>query len=221
MSRSRLLRPEAAQPDRPCPGRPAPRRADRGRDPDQVAQPSSGSPIPDRGHLDRRSRRAATRSAAAPAAQRQPQPPPETIDHRAPLVHTPVHRARGRHQPPATRSSPATTVGTGDTVDPRSPATAAANPVRRAAADRSVEPAPAALPAVGAAAERDGRVQVRVTIGPDGRVIEVALLSATSDAFWQVTGSRRYPLALPPGDGRRPPGRGQQVMSIIFRLDQG
>ena len=36
-------------------------------------------------------------------------------------------------------------------------------------------------------AQRGGRVQVRVTIGIDGRVTAVEQISATSNAFWEAT----------------------------------
>jgi protein TonB len=68
-------------------------------------------------------------------------------------------------------------------------------------------------------AQRDGRVQVRVTIGPDGRVVAIALLSATSDAFWRVTQQqalRRWRFRPATVDGR--PVEDSKVMNLVFRI---
>jgi protein TonB len=96
-------------------------------------------------------------------------------------------------------------------------------PVRHAAQiDPSSQLQPP-YPATELRAQRDGRVQVRVTIAPDGRVIDVALISATSDAFWRETQQqalhhwRFRPATV---DGR--PVEDTRVMSLIFRIeDQG
>lgn len=68
-------------------------------------------------------------------------------------------------------------------------------------------------------AQREGRVQVRVTIAPSGRVSSVVRLMATSDAFWRVTEQqalnnwRFRPATL---DGR--PVADSKVMTLRFRL---
>ena len=73
-------------------------------------------------------------------------------------------------------------------------------------------------PAAEQRAQREGRVQVRVTIAPSGRVSAVVRLMATSDAFWRVTEQqalnhwRFRPATV---DGR--PVEGSKVMTLIFR----
>lgn len=67
--------------------------------------------------------------------------------------------------------------------------------------------------------ERDGTVRIRLTIAPNGRVTAVQRLSATSDAFWEVTqrqalGRWRFrPATL---DGR--PVQGVKDMTVNFRI---
>jgi len=68
-------------------------------------------------------------------------------------------------------------------------------------------------------AQRDGRVQVRVTIAPDGRVVSVVRLTATSDAFWRVTEQQalsRWRFRPATLDGR--PVQDSKVMTLIFRI---
>lgn len=67
--------------------------------------------------------------------------------------------------------------------------------------------------------ERSGRVQVRVTIGPDGHVIGVTQLSATSPAFWEVTErqARRWRFRPATVDGR--PVQDSKVMTLVFRIE--
>ena len=109
----------------------------------------------------------------------------------------------------------------GETVTPaRQPDPPA--PVRRAAeldpryAGQLQPPYPAEMQR----AQREGRVQVRVTIAPSGRVSAVARLMATNDAFWRVTEQqalnhwRFRPATV---DGR--PVEGSKVMTLIFRID--
>lgn len=75
-------------------------------------------------------------------------------------------------------------------------------------------------PAAEQRAQREGRVQVRVTIAPSGRVSAVTRLMATSDAFWRVTEQqalnhwRFRPATV---DGR--PVEGSKVMTLIFRIE--
>lgn len=68
-------------------------------------------------------------------------------------------------------------------------------------------------------AQRDGRVQVRVTIAPSGRVVSVERLMATSDAFWRVTEQQalsRWRFRPATLDGR--PVQDSKVMTLIFRI---
>lgn len=68
-------------------------------------------------------------------------------------------------------------------------------------------------------AGREGHVQVRVTIGPDGRVTAVARLSATSEAFWEVTRQQalsRWRFRPATVDGR--PVEDSKVLNLTFRL---
>ena len=69
-------------------------------------------------------------------------------------------------------------------------------------------------------AQRDGIVRIRVTIGTDGRVRAVQLLSATGDAFWRAT--ERHVLAhwrFRPAtlDGR--PVETTRTMTLRFRIE--
>jgi protein TonB len=111
----------------------------------------------------------------------------------------------------------AVNTGTGDRILPPPPPL----PFRRAA---ELDPRYAGelqppYPATEQRAEREGFVRVRVTIGPDGRVVAIERLSATSDAFWRVTEqhARRHwrfrPATL---DGR--PVEDSKVMTLNFRL---
>lgn len=68
--------------------------------------------------------------------------------------------------------------------------------------------------------EREGVVSVRITIGPDGRVVDIQRVSATSDAFWRATerharGNWRFRPATE--DGRAI--QSVKTMSIRFRLN--
>jgi protein TonB len=153
----------------------------------------------------------------------QPQHPPERFDQPPPLTPTPPTG-------PAVDSRPPPNLFAGDpagsgTVDiPRlPPPEPAALPVRRAAQIDSSSRLQPPYPPSELRLNRDGRVQVRVTIGPDGRVIDVALISATSDAFWLVTRQqalrawRFHPATV---DGR--PVQETRTMSLVFRIeDQG
>ena len=69
-------------------------------------------------------------------------------------------------------------------------------------------------------AQREGRVQIRVTIGADGRVRAAERVSATSDAFWRAT--ERHALArwrFRPAtlDGR--PIESRKVITVHFQID--
>jgi protein TonB len=68
-------------------------------------------------------------------------------------------------------------------------------------------------------AERGGDVRVRVTIGTNGRVIAVQMLSATSDAFWRVTERQaltRWRFRPATVDGR--PVESTKVMNLHFQI---
>lgn len=77
----------------------------------------------------------------------------------------------------------------GNTITRDPPADPPRPPVRRAAAydQRYADALQPPYPAAEQRAERTGRVRVRVTIAPSGRVTAVTRLSSTSDAFWRVT----------------------------------
>jgi protein TonB len=109
----------------------------------------------------------------------------------------------------------------GETIaPPRQPDPPA--PVRRAA---ELDPRYAGelqppYPSIEQRGQRGGRVQVRVTIAPSGRVSAVVRLTATSDAFWQVTERqalnhwRFRPATV---DGR--PVESSKVMTLVFRIE--
>jgi len=67
--------------------------------------------------------------------------------------------------------------------------------------------------------EHEGSVQVRIVISPEGRVVSIERLSATSDAFWEATrrqalGHWRFRPATE--DGR--PVEAVMTMTVTFRL---
>lgn len=158
--------------------------------------------------------------------QDQPPPPPhrdpirQTIDHVRPVQPTPTDDT----QPLDTSDHPtvlATNEGTGDRVLPPPPPPPPPLPVRHAAemdprfAADLQPPYPPSEQRLG----REGSVRVRVTIGPNGRVIAVARLSATSDAFWQVTERQalsRWRFRPATLDGR--PVEDSKVLTLTFRL---
>ena len=69
-------------------------------------------------------------------------------------------------------------------------------------------------------AQRGGTVQIRVTIGANGRVTGVQRLSATSDAFWRATERQalsRWRFRPATVDGR--PVEATRVMTVTFRIE--
>jgi len=70
-------------------------------------------------------------------------------------------------------------------------------------------------------AERDGRVRLRLTIGADGRVRQVARLFATSEAFWRA--AERHALArwrFRPATLDGEPVESSKVMTLHFRIEE-
>ncbi len=68
-------------------------------------------------------------------------------------------------------------------------------------------------------AERVGTVRVRVTIGTNGRVLAVARLMATSDAFWAATqrhALNRWRFRPATVDGR--PVQSTKTLHVVFRI---
>jgi protein TonB len=121
---------------------------------------------------------------------------------------------------PADPPSPFSGTGTDTGTRPADPP--APPPVRRAA---EIDPRYAAAlqppyPPVELRAERSGVVRLRVTIGTDGRVIQVARLSATSDAFWAVAERQalsRWRFRPATLDGR--PVESTKDMTLRFRIE--
>lgn len=69
--------------------------------------------------------------------------------------------------------------------------------------------------------QREGRVQVRITIGTNGRVIAIDRLSATTEGFWQVTQRQalnRWRFRPATVDGR--PVESTMVFTVTFRLPE-
>ncbi|WP_293876010.1 MULTISPECIES: energy transducer TonB [unclassified Sphingomonas] len=69
-------------------------------------------------------------------------------------------------------------------------------------------------------ANRDGKVTVRVLVGTDGRVKQIERLTATSDAFWQVTQERalRY-WRFKPATRGDVPVEAWRTMALTFRME--
>jgi protein TonB len=69
-------------------------------------------------------------------------------------------------------------------------------------------------------ANRDGRVTVRVLVGIDGRVREIERITATSDAFWQVTQERALRTwRFRPATRGGVPVEAWRTMSLTFRME--
>jgi protein TonB len=152
-------------------------------------------------------------------------PPPQPRDQRTridqpdvriPLPPIPDNPPLPRDPFPTTDPNPAGTI-----TIPDPPPVPVPDPVRR---DASVDPRFAHLlqppcPTSEQRAERTGSVRLRVTIGTDGRVKAVEMLSATSEAFWEVARQQalsRWRFRPATLDGR--PVESTKVMTIQFRL---
>ena len=69
-------------------------------------------------------------------------------------------------------------------------------------------------------ANRDGRVTVRVLVGTDGRVKQIERVSATSDAFWQVTQERALrSWRFRPATRGDVPVEAWRTMALTFRME--
>jgi protein TonB len=154
-----------------------------------------------------------------PPHPERPQPPDQQIDQPRPLNQTATQQQTVYRDPGPTQM--ALNEGSGTNVTPvLPPPPPPPVPVRRAAQIDSASRLQPPYPPSEIRAGRDGRVQVRITIGPDGRVVDVARLSATSDAFFQATREQalRYWRFRPATvDGR--PVEETRVMSVVFRLE--
>jgi protein TonB len=157
-----------------------------------------------------------------PPPREQPQPRQERIDQPPPLNQTPPTGPAVDTRPPPNQFA-GLTAGSGIVDIPRLPPDPPAIPIRRPA---QIDPSSQLQPPYPPSQQRlgqEGRVQVRVTIGADGRVIDVALVSATNDAFWQVTRQqalRHWRFRPATVDGR--PVEETRVMSLVFRItDEG
>ena len=70
-------------------------------------------------------------------------------------------------------------------------------------------------------AEQEGRVRVRITIGPDGRVSAIEQISSTHDSFWRVTERQaltRWRFRPATVDGR--PVVSTMMFTVTFRLPE-
>ncbi|GAA0658047.1 protein TonB [Sphingomonas insulae] len=69
-------------------------------------------------------------------------------------------------------------------------------------------------------ANRDGKVTVRVLVGIDGRVKQIERISATSDAFWQVTQDRALrSWRFRPATRGDVPVEAWRTMALTFRME--
>jgi len=153
-----------------------------------------------------------------PQPQQRPQEQRERIDRVRTLVDT--------HPDPVTVippwAPPLPPTGDGVVITPPPPPLPPPPPAVRRGAEldpRFAGELQPPYPAEEHRAQREGRVQVRVTIAPNGRVSSVVRLMATSDAFWRVTERqaldhwRFRPATV---DGR--PVADSKVMTLQFRL---
>src|SRR3954465_14017917 len=164
-----------------------------------------------------------------PPVDPPPPPPHEQPEHRPDVIDHVPPRTDLQPQGPTVDTShdnvqiASNDTGTGIVEIPTLPPEPVHVPVRRAAQIDSSSALQPPYPPSEIRAERDGRVQVRVTIGANGRVIDIALVSATNDAFWQVTRQQalRYWRFRPATEDGRPVQE-TRVMSLVFRIqDQG
>ncbi len=71
-------------------------------------------------------------------------------------------------------------------------------------------------------ANHDGRVTVRVLVGTDGRVKQIERVTATSDAFWQVTQERALrSWRFRPATRGSVPVEAWRTMTLTFRMEDG
>ena len=156
-----------------------------------------------------------------PQHHEQPQQPDQHFDQPPPQDPMPSRGPTVPADPGPTQV--ALNEGGGTITIPQIPTPPPALPFRRAAQIDSSSQLQPPYPPSEQRLEHEGRVQVRVTIGPDGRVIDVALISATNDAFWQVTRQqalRHWHFRPATVDGR--PVAETRLMSLVFRIvDQG
>lgn len=76
-----------------------------------------------------------------------------------------------------------------------------------------------AYPAAERRANHDGRVTVRVLVGTDGRVKQIERVTATSDAFWQVTQERAlHGWRFKPATRGDVPVEAWRTMTLTFRM---
>ena len=145
---------------------------------------------------------------------------PEVLRFERPLVDLPLPPqvpVRGEDQVvlPDPRSNPGP-----DTAEQPPKQPEPAPPVRveaRIDARSSLQPP---YPAAEQREGREGSVTVRVTIGPDGRVLAVEKVRATSDGFWRATERQalrhwRFKPAMLDGQ----PVAGTATMTVHFRMD--
>jgi len=77
-------------------------------------------------------------------------------------------------------------------------------------------------PAAERRANHDGRVTVRVLVGTDGRVRQIERVTATSDAFWQVTQERALrSWRFRPATRGSVPVEAWRTMTLTFRMEDG
>ncbi|MET0365558.1 MAG: TonB family protein [Sphingobium sp.] len=115
---------------------------------------------------------------------------------------------------------PGTLGGTGSFVDPVKPVDVAPPVMAEARPDpRFASGFQPAYPAAMLRLQVEGNVTVRVTIGPDGRVLDVALVSAVDPAFFEAT--KRQALSrwrFTPATRDGVPITSERVMTVRFRL---
>ena len=159
----------------------------------------------------------------------EPPPPPRPADQRtprqtdqltvAPTSNPPVGPLAGPvtperpYQPPTTPEGPRIVIADATPVVPP--------PVRRAATvdpnyrDALQPPYPRDMETAG----RNGSVQVRITIGTDGRVSAIEQISASNASFWRVTERQarsRWRFRPATVDGR--PVVSTMMMTVTFRI---
>lgn len=159
-----------------------------------------------------------------PPPPNDPPPPPETRQQPRQIDMPPTRILLPpiSDPPPLQRLNPVRDDPPEFTITPPPPpAEPVRDPVRR---DASVDPRFAHLlqppyPTSEQRAERTGSVRLRVTIGADGRVKAVEMISATNEAFWEVARQQalsRWRFRPATLDGR--PVESTKVMTIQFRL---
>jgi protein TonB len=153
-----------------------------------------------------------------PRADRQvpqsPSIPTSTPPDAPPISNNPIQTGPAQSQPPTV--GPVGPVQIAEATIPRIP-----EPIHRGAEvdPRFRDALQPPYPREQEAAQREGRVRVRITIGTDGRVTAIEQVASTNESFWRVTQRQalnRWRFRPATVDGR--PVVSTMLFTVTFRL---